>query len=209
MASHYTLTSFLRQASNALLAEYFRTRGIDPGIDFKALKQRQIEPVAEAIDGLPDDEQTAINSDFQKVVALADSAGHLQVVHEAKFRGIDLVAGFEAQKSILNRVFWTFLNHPDVFDGAAQFAAPYLAGRYWKRGLPVEGAPPGDPAVRIAALEKAVSAHFRSEEGRGKACKVEYCKRGTIHHFHAYPEDYPAAPLTWSRFGLAPLSSRD
>jgi hypothetical protein len=62
----------------------------------------------------------------------------------------------------------------------------------------------GDPLSKIKTLEDAVSAYFRREEGRGKACKVEYRKRGSIHQFHAFPEDYPAAPMAWSNLGLEP-----
>lgn len=204
MAHHYTLINFLRQASNGLLADYFEANGLDLDIDLKTLKPRNIAPLAQAVDRLHEDEQDRINRDFQKIAALADGAGLLQIVQEARFQGLDPTAGFEAQKSLLNRVFWTYLHFPAVFEGAAQFAVPYLAGRYWKRGMPMRGASIGDPADKIGALEKAVSAYFRREEGRGKACKIEYRKRGAIHHFHAYPEDYPAAPLAWSKIGLEP-----
>lgn len=103
MAQHYTLTSFLRQASNVLLAGYFEARGIAPGFDLKSLKHRQIEPLAEANDGLPEDTQTKINRDFQKVMALAEPPGQLQIVQGPQFQEIELAAGFEAQNSLLTR----------------------------------------------------------------------------------------------------------
>jgi len=174
------------------------------GIDLKALKPRDIEPIAEAIDRLPEDDQTEVNRDFQKIAALGDKAGMLQIIQEARFSALDLAAGLEAQKSLLNQAFWTFLKFPDLFEAAAQLAVPYALGRYWKRELPVTGALIDDPLSKIKTLEDAVSAYFRREEGRGKASKVEYRKRGSIHQFHAFPEDYPAAPMAWSNLGLEP-----
>lgn len=204
MAQHYTLTSFLRQASNQLLADYFQAKGIDLGVNLKSLKHRKIEPVAAAIEALPDDAQADVNRDFQNVVTLADAGGWHQIVHEAQYQGVNVAAGWGAQKSVLDRTFWTFLNFPIVFEGATQFAVPYLAGRYWKRGLPVHGALVGDPGCKVGDLESALSTYFRREEGRGKSCKVEYHHRGAIHQFHAFPEDFPAAPLAWSKIGLEP-----
>ena len=133
MAQHYTLTSFLRQASNQLLADYFQAKGIDLGVNLKSLKHRNVEQVAAAIEVLREDAQADINRDFQKVATLADPGGLLQIVHEAQFQGVNIAVSWESQKSGLDRVFWTFLNFPDVFGGAAQFATPYLAGRYWMR----------------------------------------------------------------------------
>lgn len=204
MAYHYTLKNFLRQASNQLLAEYFDSSKIELGIDLAVLKPRNIDPLAEAIDGLAADQQDLINRDFQKVAILGDKAGLLQIVQEARSNGLDLTAGLDAQKSCLNRVFWTYLHHPEIFEGAAQFAVPHTVGRYWKRGLPISGASLDDPERTITEIEQAVSTYFRREEGRGKACKVEHRKRGPVHQFHAFPEDFPAAPLAWSKVGLEP-----
>ena len=47
---------------------------------------------------------------------------------------------------------------------------PYLEGRYWKRLLPVTGAPGMDLRSKAAELEAALSRHFLTEEGRGKSC---------------------------------------
>jgi hypothetical protein len=204
MAYHYTLKNFVRQASNTLLVEYFRAKGINLGVDLEALKPKNVDPIADAIDRLGEDEQNKVNRDFQKVAALGDRAGLRQIVEEARFNGLDIAPGLEAQRSVVNQAFWTFLRFPLLFEAAAQFAVPYALGRYWKRGLPVTGASIGDPDTKVKTLEDAVSAYFRSEEGRGKACKVEYRKRGSIHQFHAFPEDYPAAPMAWSNLGLEP-----
>jgi hypothetical protein len=202
--AHYTLTSFVRQASNTLLAEYFVAKGIALGIDPKTLKPRNIAPIVEAIDLLPEAERDAINLDFRRITDLGDEVGTRQIIHEGAMRGRDLTVDLAAQNSFHNKSFWTFLNASDVFQGASQIAVPFARGRYWKRGFPVPAAPVGDLGAKVGELEQAISAFFRHEEGRGNACKVEYVSRGPLHHFHAYPEDFPMAPLAWSGHTLAP-----
>jgi hypothetical protein len=135
MAYHYTLINFVRQASNALLAEYFESKGIDLGIDHKGLKPRNFEPITDAIERLREDEQTEVNRDLQKVAALGDKAGVMQIVQEARFNSLDLATGLQIQKSLLDQAFWTYLKFPDLFHAAALFAVPYTRGRYWKRGI--------------------------------------------------------------------------
>jgi hypothetical protein len=202
--THYTLNTFVRQASNSLLAEYFAGRGIDLDLDLKSLKPRKFEPILAVIDQLAEEVQDTVNREFRAIDALANEAGFRHIVDEAHHRGLDLLADLTAQRSFLDKAFWTWLNARDVFDGAAQFAAPFLRGRYWKRGFPVRGAPDVDLGAKVGELEAAVSGFFQREEGRGRACKAVYHRRGPLHQFHAYPEDFPAAPLAWSSLGLAP-----
>jgi hypothetical protein len=204
MATHYTLNSFVRQVSNGLLADYFEGQGIDLDIDIRSLKPRKFEPIIDAIGNLSDERREGLDRDFKEVTALGDKAGLQQIIDEARFREINLGPDFEGQFSFVNKVFWTFLKARPVFEAASRFAVPYLQGRYWKRHLRVTSAPGIDPSDTVASLEAALSRYFQKEEGRGKACKVEYQSRRPLHWFHAFPEDYPAAPLAWSGRDLAP-----
>src|SRR5437588_393747 len=56
----------------------------------------------------------------------------------------------------------------------------------------------------VKPLETAISMYFTEQEGRGKACQVDYLKRGFLQYFFAYPEDFPASPLAWTAQGLSP-----
>jgi hypothetical protein len=68
---------------------------------------------------LREDEQTAVNRDFQKVAAVGDRTGLLQIVEVARFNALDLASGIEAQKSIPNQVSGGFLRFPPLFEAAA------------------------------------------------------------------------------------------
>ncbi len=202
MVSHYTLPNFVRQASNRLLIEYFTAASI--GLDLKEPSAQSFEPIVAAIGRLKSEKRNQLDRDFMEVSSLSDRAGIQQIIEEAHFRGVEFVSDLQAQNSFLNKAFWTFLHHQQVFLGAARFAARFTRGRYWKRGLPLPGRPVVAIGDKIADLEAALSAYFQKEEGRGSACQIEYSSRGPIHFLHAYPEDFPAAPQAWSATGLAP-----
>jgi hypothetical protein len=136
--------------------------------------------------------------------SLADQAGTEQIVQEADFQGVRIEDELGVQGGFLNKSLWTFLYCRSVFEGALRFAMPSLRGRYWKRRLPLAGAQHTDLAGKVPPLENALSRYFLHEEGRGKACKIEYHRRPPLHTFHAFPEDFSAAPLAWSTAGLGP-----
>ena len=202
--THYTLTNFVRQASNTLLADYLEHQDVDLGIDVRSLKARETEPITAAINELPDDTRSALDQDFRSVTTLADKAGLLHIIDEARYRGIEIEAGLQDQNSFVNKSLWVFLAHRAVHDVASQFAVPYTQGRYWKRRLQVTSAPGIELETRKIALEAALKTYFVKEEGRGRACKIEYLERRPIHSFFAYPEDFSAAPLAWNSNELKP-----
>src|SRR5262249_34461896 len=145
-----------------------------------------------------------LDKDFATISWLADQAGTHQIVQEAAFQGARIEDELGAQHGFLNKSLWTFLYSRSVFEGASRFAMPHLRGSYWKRRLPLAGARDTDLASNVAPLEDALSRYFLHEEGRGKACKIEYSPRPPLHTFHAFPEDFSAAPLAWSTAGLGP-----
>jgi hypothetical protein len=204
MVTHYTLNSFVRQASNGLLADYFEGKSIDLGIDVKSLKPRKFEPIIDATSYLSDEQRATLDRDFREVAGLGNKVGIQQIIDEARFQEVELGDEFCGQPSFVNKSFWAFLNARPVFEAASRFAVPYLQGRYWKRRLPLTSAPGIDPSDRVAPLEAALSRYFQKEEGRGKACKVEYQARRPLHWFHGFPEDFSTAPLAWSGRDLAP-----
>jgi hypothetical protein len=209
MVAHYTLRNFLRQASRALLSEYLHDRVIDVGFDIASLKPRAIDPIIESLNLLPDERRAELDKDFATINSLADQAGTQQIVQEADFQGAGIGDEFRVQDGFLNKSFWTFLHSRPVFDGASRFAMPSLRGRYWKRRLPLAGTREVDLTSKVPALENALSGYFLHEEGRGKACKIEYYRRLPLHVFHAFPEDFSAPPvgLVHGGTGPAPLSA--
>jgi hypothetical protein len=77
----------------------------------------------------------------------------------------------ESYRSVVGR-----LGHQRaVFDGASRLAVrDTLPGRYWKRRLPLEARPGAELSDAAKTLEAAIRGYFTTEEGRGRACQVDY-----------------------------------
>ena len=205
MPAHYNLRSFLRQLSRELLTALFEHHTIDIGLDLSALKKRQIDPIFGAINALPDDRRQPLDEDFRNIDSISTPGGISQIIEVARFQGFDIIESLLPFTSLIDRAAWACLHHRPVFDAAIRLAVrELLPGRYWKRRLPVKVLPGADLNGAIKPLETAISTYFTEQEGRGKACQVDYLKRGCLHHFFAYPEDFPASPLAWTAQGLSP-----
>jgi hypothetical protein len=170
-----------------------------------ALKKRQIDPIFAAINALPDDRRQPLDEDFRNIDSISTPGGISQIIEEARFQGFDIIETLLPFASLIDRAAWACLHHRPVFDAAIRLAVrELLPGRYWKRRLPVKALPGSDLHGAIKPLETAISTYFTEQERRGKACQVDYLKRGRLHHFFAYPEDFPASPLAWTAQGLSP-----
>jgi len=205
MPAHYNLRSFLRQVSRELLNEIFQHHAIETGLDLSALKKRQIDPIFAKINALPDNQRQPLDEDFRNISSLATSGGISQLVEEARFQGFEIIEDLHPITSLIDRAAWACLHYRPVFDAAIRLAVrELLPGRYWKRRLPVKPLPGADLNGAVKPLETVISTYFTDQEGRGKACLVEYLKRDSLHHFFAYPEDFPQSPLAWTAQGLGP-----
>lgn len=205
MPADYNLRNFLRQLSRELLNQLFQHHAIEIDLDLSALKKRQIDPIFVAINALPDDRRQSLDEDFRNIVSLATPAGISHLIEEARFHGFDIIQDLHPIQSLIDRAAWMCLHHRPVFKEAVRLAVrELLPGRYWKRRLPVKPLPRAELNGAAKPLETAISTYFTEQEGRGKACQVDYLKRGGLHHFFAYPEDFPASPLAWTAHGLNP-----
>jgi len=205
MATHFTLKTFLRQASRNLFGTYLESAGIDLGIDVAALKPRDIDPIIEAINRLSDDQRVILDRGLHSIWSLASEAGLRHILDEAAYRSVDIGERLRSHAGFLDKAIWTFVEECAVFDGASLFAIQdMVSGRYWKRRLPVAGAATGDIGSRTPALEAALSDYFQREECRGKSCKIDHASREHRHWFFAYPEDYTSMTLAWTESGLGP-----
>ena len=205
MPAHYNLRSCLRQLSRGLLAELLNHHAIDVALDLSTLKKQQIDPIFAAINALPDDRRQPLDEDFRNIVSLASVGGVSQIIEEARFQGFEIIQELRPIASLIDRAAWACLHHRSAFEKATRLAVrDLLPGRYWKRRLPIAALPDANLSGAVNPLATAISAYFTEQEGRGKACSIDYLRRGNLHHLFAYPEDFPASPLAWTAQGLGP-----
>ena len=205
MPAHYNLRSCLRQLSRELLTELLNHHAIDVALDLSTLKKQQIDPIFAAINAVPNDRRLPRDEDLRHIVSLATPGGISQIIEEARFQGAEIIQDLHPIASLIDRAAWACLHHRPVFEKATRLAVrDLLPGRYWKRRLPISALPDADLSSAVKRLETAISTYFTQQEGRGRACFIDYLRRGNLHHLFAYPEDFPASPLAWTGQGLGP-----
>ena len=101
----------------------------------------------------------------------------------------------------------TYLDHPKCGRGAIWF---YHADAlpYWRKRKHLGHRLAKMDAASLEKLADLIRTYFHRNEGRGKHCVVESCRRGELDYFFAYPEDYSQQRPIFQQpfqFGLARL----
>jgi hypothetical protein len=197
MAREYQPRRFFRDVPNRILKQYFERHGVLTQVNFKELKETQIERIHEAWLQLPQDTRDAMEQDFQDVDELATEGGSRAILDEANFHGEDLSGTFDSLGSFHERAFWTLLERPKYWPGSLAFRhADAVAPRFWRKRKNLPRKLANVDQASISNLERAISEYFHSQ-GRGQHCKVECYRRDRLDYFFAYPEDYSQAEVVW------------
>jgi hypothetical protein len=75
MTSHFTLKTLLRQVSRQFFATYLDHSGFDLGLAIASLRVRNIDPIVEAMNRLPDDRRAKLDQDLHAIWSLASEGG--------------------------------------------------------------------------------------------------------------------------------------
>ncbi len=201
MARQYSTKTFLRRVPNSLLAEYFRRREIDLGIEWLGLAETDVDSIVEALQGLADGECGAVESDFSMINELACGAGVRAILEEGAFWGEDWGAAFEKMENDYARALWTYLNEPRRFEVAGAFHQMDRYGGWWRRfvGERLEPDTESDSLMALAAELREVY----QRQGRGRHCHVDaYLRHDPERYcFFAYPEDIATSDLGYDDDG--------
>lgn len=192
MTRHFSIPTALRMTPNGLLRELFVKLGhANLGIAWHALHEREVQPILEALDQLPADAQTTIETALHNIFDLACQNGVnaiLEAADDASRR--ESVLYLPDSTGPYCTAAWTWLNYPDVFDRAALLCQIDGLSRWRKRKDLPRVEPSTTPEV-ILRLERALSELLRSEQGRGHHCTVEHAYRHDgSDYFLAYPDDF-------------------
>lgn len=200
MAKQFDPRKVLRLTSNALLQDMFAREGELLEVPWSTLKETQVQPVYEAMQGLTPARITQIETLLRDVQELADERGVIALAEELGACSPGNLPVFAALESRHDKAMWTHLHEPLAFHRAAIFArADALStGRHWaqRNGLPhVEIKV--DDAMRNA-LASSMSAYYLKAQARGGRVVVEPYERsdGSIYLF-GYIEDYPDTRLAF------------
>jgi hypothetical protein len=198
MAAQYSHKQFFRRTPNAYLAAYFKSQGVDLGLDFTKLKESDAESILKAFETLPEERQVEIEAQFQDVNALACEGGVTALVDEASFHeDTEFIEALEKIDGFHAKVLWAFLEKPKYWHGASMFLhADNVSVSFWKKRNDIPKIAPSVEDEDIEAFAKSISQYFKGE-GRGKNCKVEPYRRYQKEYFFAYPEDFAQSGVEW------------
>ncbi len=189
MARHYSPKSFLRQAPNKLLRQYFESIAIGVDLPWDGLDEAEIEPIFAAMTCAPGDIYRACTTDFHDVHDLADEGGVRTLLAEGKHpkHGLDFAADFQRMGSHLERALWVLLKHPDVFKVARRL--DYAVGLSFKTRESIPEPLEPVTSASVAGLEKGLSEYYL-KQGRGQGCHVDHYSSGDRLYYFCYLEDY-------------------
>ena len=108
--AQYSPRTFFRHVPNAVLKEYFTSKGVLNGHDFSKVPEGEIEPIYEAWLSLPDDQRGEIERDFKEIDQLACEGGIRAVLDEDKYRKENIIEDLEQHNGFHAKIFWLFLN---------------------------------------------------------------------------------------------------
>lgn len=192
MSRQFSIPTVLRMAPNALLKELFRDMGyLELDRDWEGLKEREIEPIQKAISEQPREAQGRIENELREVFELADTFGMDSILEASAMCGMaDFVTQLPADVGIYQKVLWTRLQHPDVFERALRIHS-FEALSWWrKRSDLLSKTINVDDALR-KRLGEAISELFYDTQGRGFPCTVEHFRREDgAEYFYAHPDDF-------------------
>jgi hypothetical protein len=199
MGRQYSHKHFFRHAPNALLVQYFQKHGVLGEFEFDKLKEKEVEPIFAAYTKLSIEKQSIIEADLQDIDRMACQGGATALTDEAAFhQDKDFPKALSEIEGFHGKALWAFLEHPKYWAGATLFLhSDTISDSLWKKRNDLPRIRPNVKPNDIQQLEKTISYHFYSREGRGRHCKVEVYRRYEKEYFFAYPEDYAQSAAEW------------
>lgn len=196
--AHYNPKTVLRQVSNALLKEFFETRGHEMPIAWDRIGETQIQSVYDAFLRLPERARREIELDMQDLHAVATEEGMRVLAEAARSHDPSDADSLARLDGRYDKAMWALLRRPDTWAKAVTFAhADRLPPRYWEKRNSLPKQPPDTTATDRFA--DAISAFFVQAEGRGRLSRVEVFRRtSALDYFFVYLSDYPDTDITWN-----------
>ena len=91
MSGHYSPKQFFRKVSNKFLIDYLEQKGIDFDIDLYSIYDHEVDIIFNAFIKLDEKTRHAMESDFQRIHALASDGGIVALTDEARENLITLI----------------------------------------------------------------------------------------------------------------------
>lgn len=206
MAVQFALKMVFRVHSVPLLKEYVAARGQAAHLTVDDTEHPNVDRLYQQWESLPPEARNQMEAELRAVHDMATSDLELTtILQEAEFQGHaeELRQAFAGLNSLHDKMLWTLLHYPRVFEVANLFEQTEdLNTRSWKKrsGLPKRN--PRDDSEACANLAAALSQYYVNQEGRGRGGHhVEPYKRGDEVYYYVYLRDHPRMGVTFDNQG--------
>jgi len=198
MADPYSTRQFFRKVANKFLIDYFHANNIDFGIDLYGIYDHEVDIIFSAFKKLDEVTRHKIESDFQRVHALATDGGIAALIEEAdEFDNVNFLDTIKSIWGLHNKSMFAYLDSPDYWHAASMFfQVRNIASSAWKV-IKLPASEHHFEQIDIDLLSKAIGDYFFDKEGRGRRCKIEHYPRDKFHYFYAFPEDFAKSAVEW------------
>jgi len=194
-----------RFLSGPLLQEYVQARGQAARLTIDDTDHPDIDRLYQQWESLPPENRNQMEAELRAVHEMATSDTDLStVLEEAEFQGHaeELHQAFVKLKSLHEKMLWTFLRYPRVFEVANLFEqTEYLSARSWRKRSGLPKREPRTDSEALTNLAAALREYYVNREGRGRSCHVEPYKRGNEIYYYVYLEDHARLGVTFDNQG--------
>ena len=191
MSLSYTPRSVVGRTPNALLQRFLADHRCFDGLDWKKLKENDVEPILLRLEALEESARRQIGVAWRKIHALADAQGTAVLIAAARDIGLQIADELKAKRNAYERAFWCLLEYPVLLDSQRVYSHIYAFSKPCCETR--VGFPKGKVIVTRSMLDdlrEQIQNLYQKEEQRGDMCKMDHRERDGIHLIHAYPSDY-------------------
>lgn len=192
MTRPFSIPTVLRMVPNDLLKQFLEDLGhgeFDPKWDELKKRDDIVQPFLAYMDELPRPKYDELESGLHNVSDLASDGGFNALLEAGDACRIPNLGTLVPEDlCVWGRTMWVWLNHREIFD-KAQILYQIEHMSWWRKRNDLPQNAPDLSKKAIDKLARDISTLLKAQ-GRGKDCTVEKLKRGDMHYFFAYPDDF-------------------
>jgi len=203
MSRVFSLATVYRMVTNDLLRQFFEHLE-NPcwGMIWEQRPRRHVESIEQCMGYLDTKQRLRAEQVLRQVFELACPTGSMAIREAAKQspRG-GFPKGWPENANLYCQALWCWLHLRRVFDQALVYHEVEQT-TWWRKRDDLPKVDPGTDTDTLEMLSSEVSDLLSRDDGRGRRCTVEHCRRenGTD-YFLCYPDDYLRSVLTHTLSG--------
>lgn len=191
MSRQFSIPTVLRMTPNALLKAYFINIGIDLGIKWEEIGEREIETPLRVLSQLSQADHDKVESGLHSVFDLACEGGINAFIEAAiKCNELNFAQAMPQSVGHYHKSMWVYLNRPEIFNKA--FTIHRVDNfSWWRKRNDLPKVECDRSAEAIQQLETEISGLLTLEQGRGQQCTVESFSRADgTDYFYCSPDNF-------------------